>query len=222
MQRENFLLTVGLLLGMLFLGVADATLLEGWPGAPIENAGDLPTGVFTYDNTQSSGSSSAQSVPMQQGSGMALPGGGVRINQGPDILSTLVGHNFTFEDPAAVERIVLDHAAPQSEATVVKHVLLLNGDRAGIIAWVESPNVKRYFLNVKDLLHASFTTQVQDLLDETQRRENLPTRNLLTFFDPGLLPERVVFVRVRERLFEIHIVDGRNKEIFDLIEDLTQ
>ena len=219
MLKEKVLLTVGLLLGMLFLGVADATLVEGWPGAPIEGIAAVPP---VSPPGQGSNASDAQSVSALQGSGVALPGGGIPLNQGADVLSTLVAHNFTFEDPTSIEKIVLDRVAPQSEATVEKHVLLLDGDRAGVIAWVESPKVKDYFLKVKEVLHGSFTTKVQDLIDETQRRENLPVRNLLTFFDPGLLPERVVFVRVRQRLFEIHIADGKSKELFDLIEELTQ
>ena len=49
-----------------------------------------------------------------------------------------------------------------------------------------------------------------------------PTRNLLTFLDPGLSSERIVFVRVRERLYELHVAPGKDDVLFELVEALTQ
>jgi hypothetical protein len=37
-----------------------------------------------------------------------------------------------------------------------------------------------------------------------------------------LSPERLVFLRVRERLYEIRIAAGRDAEMFAMIEELTQ
>jgi len=82
--------------------------------------------------------------------------------------------------------------------------------------------IEQDYLALKEALHTAFTVNVQNLLDETQRRENRPIRNLLTFIDTGLFPERMVFVRVRERLYEFHVKEGSSEEIFNLIEELTQ
>lgn len=211
-HKEKTLLTAGLLLSMLFLGVADAALLEGGPIATPPDT-DIDTPVTDIANPTDTAPDDTAPKP---------PEGGVSKNDGPDILTTLIGHGFTFGDTPESERIVLSRIVPAGEAVTEQRVLMHKGDRAGSIAWVSSPNVKRYYLSLKDLLHVSFTPKVRDLVDETQRRENRPTRNLLTFMDEGLLPERVVFVRVRERLFELHIAEGKSESIFDLIEDLTQ
>jgi len=211
-HKEKILLTAGLLLSMLLLGVVDAALLEGWPMT--EEAGDIAQLPETETPAQ---------PQIREGTGTSIiPGQGVRRNDGPDILTTLVSRGFTFQDPPSGERIVLSRVITDGKTPVTSKVLLQDGDRAGVISWVQSPDVKRHYLSLKDLLHASFTTKVKDLIDETQRREGHPVRNLLTFFDAGLLPERVVFIRVRERLLEFHIAEGKADVMFDVIEELTQ
>jgi len=77
-------------------------------------------------------------------------------------------------------------------------------------------------LALKEALHTTFSPEMRDLVDEVQTREGRPPRNLLTFLDPAINSERVVFIRVRERLYEFHIAPGRDDSIYDLIESLTQ
>lgn len=139
---------------------------------------------------------------------------------GPDVGATIAQVGFTAQD--TTELSILRTVVPQQEATVHSQVLLKNGDRAGLIAWVESADVKDYYLALKEALHSSFSTQVRDLLDETQQQPGRPTRNLLTFLDPGLSSERIVFVRVRERLYELHVAPGKDDLLFELVEALTQ
>ena len=146
--------------------------------------------------------------------------GGVARNQGPDVKDVLQNRDFTLADVR--EKVILEDIIPQKEATLQSYVLLKKGDRIGMIAWTDSPRVKQYYLALKEALHSAFTAKVQNLLDETQRREGHPIRNLLTFIDTGLFPERIVFVRVRERLYEFHVKEGSSEEIFNLIEELSQ
>jgi len=195
--------TVGLLTTMILLGVADAALLEGMPTQKMavisENEPTTPiVKLPTKPNTS----------------------GEVSRYLGPDIKDVLKKRGFTTANTR--EKIILEKIIPKEEATLQSYVLLKDGDRAGMIAWTNTPKVKQFYLVLKEALHSAFTSDVQDLLDETQRREGRPTRNLLTFFDPGLLSERVVFVRVREQLYEFHITEGSSGVIFDLIEELTK
>ena len=111
---------------------------------------------------------------------------------------------------------------PEGAAEVHTYALLLHGDRAGLIAWTESAEVKNYFLALKEALHASFSPRVKDLLDETQRIPGKPPRNFLSFLDECLSPERLVFLRVRERLYEIRITEGNDEAIFRAVDELTQ
>ncbi|MBU0767021.1 hypothetical protein KKF55_04575 [Patescibacteria group bacterium] len=137
---------------------------------------------------------------------------------GPNILETIVAQRLTFEktgESSLIERIITDGT------TVESRTLIKDGDRIGLAAWAESPRVKVYFLALKEALHTSFSPNVQDLIDETQREPGRPIQNLLTFFDPAISEDRLVFVRVRERLFEFHIAKGKDDMLFELIENLT-
>lgn len=203
-MEEKLKVTAGLLALMLVLGVTDATLMEHVPTEAMASEDDEVTVIQIPSNT-----GQPQEPP---------PAGGVRKADGPDVLQTLVSNTFTFNDTK--ESMILEKVV--GKENMQSKVLLLDGDRAGSIAWVASPDVKKHYLVLKEALHSAFTPDVRDLLDETQRREGLPTRNLLTFLDTGLVPERVVFVRVRERLYEFHVAEGSSDQIFSLIEDLTQ
>lgn len=208
-MEEKHKVTAGLLALMLVLGISDATLLEKTPGEMVAmNDDDEEVTVIQIPSTDT------EPVPTTP-----TPTGGVRKAQGPDVLESLVSNGFTFNDTK--ERMLLGKVVEGKE-TLYSKVLLLDGDRAGAVSWVSSPNVKSEYLVLKEALHSAFTPEVQDLLDETQRREGKPTRNLLTFLDTGLLPERVVFVRVRERLYEFHVAEGASDAIFNLIEELTE
>lgn len=100
-------------------------------------------------------------------------------------------------------------------------VLLKNSDRVGSVTWIDSPQVKTFFISLKEGLLSAFSPNVKDLRDETLQGEGEPVRNILTFLDPGLSEERLVFVRVRERLYEFHIAAGKDTEMNALIEVLT-
>lgn len=206
-MNKKWSITIGVFLVAIALGTADAVVLEGAPTYKAKladaNTNDPEPIIDTSDPEPT------KTPP---------PEGGVRKNDGPNVLKSLGLRNFTVQETS--EKVILNSVVTGD--TVESRALLLNGDRAGSIAWVSSPNVKNHYIVLKEALHTAFTPEVQDLLDETQRRENRPTRNLLTFYDPGLLPERVVFVRVRERLYEFHIAEGSSEEIFNLIEDLTK
>ena len=196
--------TVGLLTTMILLGVADAALLEG-----------MPTQKMSVTSEEEPTTNPIVKLPIKP-----QVTGGVERYLGPDIKDLLKKRGFTTTDTR--EKIILEKIIPKEEATLQSYVLLKDGDRAGMIAWTNTPKVKQFYLVLKEALHSAFTSDVQDLLDETQRREGRPTRNLLTFFDPGLVSERVVFVRVREQLYEFHITEGSSGVIFDLIEELTK
>ena len=195
--------TASLLALMLILGVADATLMRN---------GEWGMGNGE-EVVQTSTDEEVEHVRTD------APTGAVRKNSGPNVKEALVNNRFTFTETK--ESIILEKVLEGNKG-IQKLVLLNNGDRAGAIAWVSSPNVKKHYLVLKEALHAAFSPAVRDLLDETQRREGRPTRNLLTFMDPGLMPERIVFVRVRERLYEFHVAEGSSDAIFNLIEDLTR
>ena len=144
--------------------------------------------------------------------------GGITKQSGPnvrEVLQALGLEQSTTQDVSIIRRVIPE------EINVQTTVLLKDGDRIGMISWAETPLVKTYFLALKEALHTSFTAQMTDLVDETQRPEGKPVRNFLTFLDPGLSPERLVFIRVRERMYEFHIAEGKDDQMFLLVEALT-
>ena len=146
---------------------------------------------------------------------------GTRKQTGVDVGSILAEQKFEIESLS--ESIFLAKIVPPEDGIKVTGAILLkDGDRAGVLAWVDSPQVKLYFMALKEALHQSFTTAVKDLVDETQRRENKPIRNFLSVLDTGISEERIVFVRVRERLYEMHIAEGRDDLMFGLSDAVTE
>ncbi|MBM3228248.1 hypothetical protein FJZ27_05335 [Candidatus Peribacteria bacterium] len=204
-MRSKVLLSTAILTCATALGVSDAYFVEG--GLPQPALGDE---TMAGDQTSSQPSDA----------GSASGAGGVRKALGPDVLTLLTTQGFERQD--SNELSILRTVIPSQEATVSQYVLLTGGDRAGLIAWTESPNVKHYFLALKEALHASFSPHIKDLRDEAQRLPGKPPRNFLTFFDVALSPERIVFLRVRERLYEIRVTEGHEEAIFALVDALTQ
>lgn len=144
--------------------------------------------------------------------------GGVKKNSGPvvaEVLTELQLQSTDSNDLTLLAQVVND-GTPVASLTV-----LHEGDRAGTVTWVESPRVKDMFIALKEALLAAFSPEVRDLKDQTLQEADKPVRNILTFVDPALSDERIVFVRVRERLYEFHITEGKEDPMNALIDGLT-
>ncbi|MDO8648917.1 MAG: hypothetical protein Q7R81_03975 [Candidatus Peregrinibacteria bacterium] len=143
---------------------------------------------------------------------------GVARRSGPDVDEVLRTKDIAIE--LTEEASILRQVIP-GETPVTTFILLQNNDRIGLLSWTESPSVKLYYMALKEALHTAFTTQLTDLIDETQIRDGKPVRNFLSFLDTGISEERIVFARVRERLYEMHIAKDREIVMFDLLESLS-
>ncbi len=206
-MRNTTTLTVGLLTVLVMLGVFDALLIENKKLlSQAEQPDPDPPAVVTDTNN---------SIPTAPSTVVGTP-----KMSGPNVLEVLAVQQFNFVDPKQ-EKSLISQIIPDDVATVESKILVKDGDRIGLIAWTDSPQVKIYFLALKEALHSTFSAEMRDLVDETQEREGKPPRNLLTFLDPKINEERIVFIRVRERLYEFHVSEGKNDVIFDLIETLT-
>lgn len=117
------------------------------------------------------------------------------------------------EEPTFLSQII--------EKGLTSITVLKDGDRAGSITWNESSDVKESFIALKDGLLESFSAGLRDLKDTTEQEPGHPVRNILRFTDPALSDEELVFVRVRERLFEFHIAPGSEDTMNNLIDALT-
>lgn len=143
---------------------------------------------------------------------------GTQKQSGPDVLSVITAAGFTTQNSEELSFIA---QVAGSGATVSSAIILKNSDRAGSVTWVESRNVKNQFIALKEALLGAFSSGVSDLHDETKVETDSPVRNILSFSDPALSEERLVFVRVRERLYEFHLAKGKEDMMIELIEEIT-
>ncbi len=205
-MNKKVTVTLGLLILLSALGTVDALLTT----KPILVDTDALDIVVEQPDPVIQDTSPTPTPPVQ----------GVRKQTGPNVLEVLTQQGYTFKETD--ELSVLGKIIPSERDAVQSRVLMKEKDRIGLIAWAESSEVKKDFIILKEALHISFSPQVQDLIDETQRREGHPTRNLLTFLDPALSQERIVFIRVRQRLYEFHISPDKDDMVFELIDVLTE
>lgn len=99
-------------------------------------------------------------------------------------------------------------------------VLLSGGDRAMLFSWIDDDNVKELLSGLKQSLQEQFSDGVQGLIDEARTSDSGVPYDIISFSDPAISSERVVFVRIRTRLYEMH-VGAAGEEIIDgLIEEL--
>lgn len=101
-------------------------------------------------------------------------------------------------------------------------VLLLNNDRAALFSWIEGDNTKMIFQSVKQALQEQFSPKVTGLIDQTLTSENGPPIDMLAFSDPAISSEKVIFIRVRDRLYEFHIAEKGAEAVSALIAELSK
>lgn len=166
------------------------------------------TGPTIIAQTNSSSSSSSQSSAPQ----------GVAKRDGIDIFAILTAQGIETE---ATGQVSLIRRVIPEEVDVPTRILLKNDDRVAFFSWVQSSDAKAYFLALKEALHSSFSSNVTDLSDSVDMRDGKPPRSILTFRDPGINEERLLFVRIQDRLYEFHIADDKDADVRALMDALT-
>lgn len=101
-------------------------------------------------------------------------------------------------------------------------ILLFNNDRAALFSWIESDDVKTIFSSLKQTLQEQFSPELTGLTDTTQTPPSGPPVDILSFKDPAIAPEIVLFTRVRNRLYEFHIAETGPEVISRLIGELSK
>ncbi len=144
---------------------------------------------------------------------------GVATPQQVDVTEAITSLGFT-EEPAREQSFL--EAAATADQEVKTSVLLHGGDRAVLFAWIESPGVKDTFSTLKRGLQQTFSPQLTGLVDVTAQEGSGPVVNTLSFTDPAISPEKLIFLRVRTRLYEFHIAEGAEDEVAGLIEELVR
>lgn len=143
---------------------------------------------------------------------------GVAKKAGPDVAA--VGLKLGFIMTNTNEEFLLQNVLPPN-TTLSARVLLRQDDRAGALAWIDSKDVKTIFAKIKQTLRSSFSPELKDLIDETQAEPGKPPRDILSFSDLGVHPDRILIVRVRERLYEFHVTGGKEEVVDGLLNALT-
>lgn len=135
-----------------------------------------------------------------------------------DIPSLLVSHQFIVTQSG--EASLLQRIEQGTNVQTV--VLLQNNDRIALFSWIESDNTKAIFASLKQALQEQFSPKVTGLIDQTLVSDNGPPVDMLSFFDPAISPEKVIFIRVRDRLYEFHVAESGTDPIGALIAELSK
>ncbi len=145
-------------------------------------------------------------------------GTSTKKKSGIDIPATLASLQLT--TAPANEQSLLSLSAQGAKVDTV--VLLFRNDRAALFSWIESDDVKTIFSSLKLALQEQFSPEITGLTDTTQTPPNGPPVDILSFRDPAISPEIVLFIRVRNRLYEFHIAESGSEVISQLIGELSK
>lgn len=208
MQLRALLSSAGLLLGLAGLGVADFMLVER-PMQTVQEPGDI-------GGASSSSMSSASSADASSSAEGVVKG--VSRNAGPAVKEVLMERGYTWTDLS--ETALLETVLGSTD--VQKIALLRNEDRAAGLAWIDVPDAKEVLFALKQAMLQNFSGNVTDVVDETRRPADAAPHDILSFRDPAIGPERLLFVRVRTRLYEFHIREGFEPEIDALVLELAR
>lgn len=220
-------LIVGLVIALLAsgLGVADYMLQEQEnPLYPV--AEEIPPD-FQVGASSSSSSSVDSSAPPSIPSTASSSSHPTVIKKGTSTkkqTGVIVGDIFDrlgLTAQATTESSFLE-ALASANAGVQVVALLKDNDRAFLFSWLEHDEVKSMFSSLKQALQERFSGKVTDLIDETRSSADGPPVDVLSFFDPSLSAEKIFFLRVRNRLYEIHVAKNGEGVLGQLVEELSK
>ena len=177
--------------------------------------------------TSSSSASSVAAVPVppdtmpgmsSSSTAFVKKGVSTKKKSGVDVAAVLAALQFIPTETSEVSLLKL--SAPNANPDT--KVLLMNNDRAALFAWIENDDVKTIFSALKQALQEQFSPKLKDLIDETHPQDNGPPVDVLSFTDPAISPEKVLFLRVRTRLYEFHIAEKSQAAVDQLVAALSQ
>lgn len=199
------------------LFAADYVLKEQPHAAsPIQESPTPPEPQGTSSSAMSGGQAIASSTSSR---GVVKKGVSTKKKAGVDIPSVL--GKLQLVTKATNESSFLSFVISGS-AVADTSVLLRNNDRAFLFAWIDSDDAKTIFGSLKQALSEQFSGKMTDLVDETKTQESGPPVDVLSFSDPTLSPEKLVFLRIRTRLYEIHVAKNGEAVLQELIQELSR
>ena len=205
--NSRITITVTILTLVVGLVVADTALLEPLPPRSSLNLSQVWQQVLRLNVSQSSTTKSPPSAPR----------GAVEKRSEFTIEEQLPA--LGIEAKESNESTMLEQITQENDS-LIQRTLLERGDRIGSIAWINTPLVKEYFIVLKESLSQSFSPALDNLVDTTRRLPGKPVVDELSFYDPGIAQEKLVFLRIRSRLYELHVAPGRMEEMQGVIEEL--
>jgi hypothetical protein len=184
-------------------------------GLLASSASSISSSVGTVSSapTMSSSIASSTSAPRVVKKGVSL-----KKKSSVDVATTLASLQFT--STATSERGLLQGSAGSVE--IHTSVLLLQNDRAAYFAWIENDDAKTILQKLKQTVQDQFSPQLKDLIDETLIPADGPPVDVLSFLDPAISAEKVIIIRVRNRLYEFHVAVGSEGVVSQLIAALSR
>lgn len=166
------------------------------------------------ESTTSSEGSTTGSAP-----NIIKKGSSTQKNSGADIDQVFRSLQLIPEETSEVSLI---GRAAGTSAEAVSHVLIHNNDRAFFFSMIEGSQVKRILAALKQDLQDQFSADLRELKDLTLTSTDGPPVDMLSFIDPKISPEPLLFLRVRDRLYELHIAERGQALLEPLVQALRR
>ena len=125
--------------------------------------------------------------------------------------------------PAGERSFLREILPPERQNILHALVLLHGGDRIAGVTFYHSPNTEQHMSAVREAAFRQFSDTMVRLIDETVEREGIAPIAVLAFTDPAFAlgqaqgtlseatgpsrmggPERILFARIRDGLYEFH------------------
>lgn len=185
------------------------------PSEPVASSGATNSSAMPASSAipvTSSGSSSSEYHVVKKGVS-------TKKHAGVDVQSVLDRQQLITQETA--EASFLSFVVADKSA-VKTWVLLKNNDRAFLFSWIDNDDAKTIMSSLKQALSEQFSGKLTDLVDETRTQDSGPPVDVLSFTDPTLSPEKIMFLRVRTRLYEIHIAKNGSDALDALVAELSK
>jgi hypothetical protein len=227
MRGSALRVSTAIVLVVIFLGGADYWFKQRFVSTTEETTQtEEPSTIPQVVNTVAASSSAPSSIATA-GTGQQLvttthvvkKGVSLKKQSGPVVETILSSLQLI---PTETKEASLIQLTSPKETSVHTVVLLTNNDRVALFSWLESDDVKTLFSALKQSLQEQFSPQVTELMDETRTQQNGPPFDILSFLDPSISSEKVIFLRVRTRLYEFHIAKEKEEMIQGLMEALSK
>jgi hypothetical protein len=144
-------------------------------------------------------------------------------SRNPDLISIARENGFTVSPVSRNEKSYLKRVIPES--SILRSIVILKKesdlgsdiDRVASAYWFRSTHADILMKTLTSQMFDLLSANVENLIDEDLHREGYATIDMLAFNDPALSEERIIFVQIRDELYEFHTLVDKEELVMGLV-----